>query len=182
LNSSASRHRLFIALWPPQPVLQQLAEIAAALHIACGGYKITQQNQHITVVFLGGVMPGCVAHVQRALHASTGQQFELELDVIEHRRRGGLIWARATRVPDALDGLVNDLRSTLRGHGFNAEDRRFVPHVTLLRDARKPYSMPEYAPARWHADEITLVRSHLERRGARYEIVCRVPLAAHGSA
>jgi 2'-5' RNA ligase len=169
------QQRLFIALWPSAPVAQRLAQLTSALHEDCGGRKIIQQNQHITVVFLGGVAIGRSAEVQDAMRAAAGLAFELQLDAVAYRRRGGMLWARATQVPDALDTIVRQLRATLDQRGFSIEDRAFVPHVTLLRDARKPAQL-HTLQARWRVNELTMVRSHLDSGGARYEIVHRVPL------
>jgi 2'-5' RNA ligase len=167
---------LFIALWPSAPVAQRLAALTSALHAECGGRIISQQNQHITVVFLGDVQVERSTDVQRAMCAVAGASFELELDVIEYRKRGGMLWARATQVPHTLAALVNGLRAALIDLGFSVEDRAFVPHVTLLRDARKPARLDALQES-WRVNELTLVRSHLDRNGARYEVVCRVPLA-----
>jgi RNA 2',3'-cyclic 3'-phosphodiesterase len=169
------RHRLFIALWPTAAVAQHLARLTSALQAEYGGRKIIQKNQHITVVFLGGITIDRIADVQGAMRAAAGQAFELQLDAVEYRRRGGMLWARATQVPDALDTLVRRLRASLRDLGFAIEVRAFVPHVTLLRDARKPAQLGTLQ-ARWRVNELTLVRSHLDNSGTRYEVVFRVPL------
>jgi 2'-5' RNA ligase len=172
------QYRLFVALWPSAPVAQRLAQLTSVLHDECGGRKIIQQNQHITTVFLGGVTADRVADVQGAMRAAAGQAFELQLDAVAYRRRGGMLWARAAQMPDELDTLVRKLRAALGERGFSIEDRAFVPHVTLLRDARKPVlSLSHTLQARWHVNELTLVRSHLENGGARYEVVHRVPLS-----
>lgn len=170
------QHRLFVALWPSAPLLRHLAQLTSALHDECGGRKINKQNQHVTVVFLGNVAIGRIADVKNAMDAAAGSAFALQLDTVEYRRRGGMLWARATQVPDALDTLVRTLRTTLSEHGFDMEDRAFVPHVTLLRDARKP-ARPHTLRASWGVQELTLVRSHLENTGARYEVVHRVALS-----
>jgi RNA 2',3'-cyclic 3'-phosphodiesterase len=171
------QHRLFVALWPSAPVARQLAQTTTALHAECGGRKIFEQNQHVTVVFLGEIKIDQRADVERAMRMACGARFELLLDAIDYRKRGGMLWARATQVPDALAALVSGLRTALRELGFAVEDRAFVPHVTLLRDARKP-ARATAIQANWCVEELTLVRSHLDGKGARYEIVYRVPLAA----
>lgn len=136
---------------------------------------ITPQNQHITVVFLGDVAAERSAELQGAMRAAAGPAFELQLDGVEYRRRGGMLWARATQVPDALVTVVGKLRASLGELGFATEDRALVPHVTLLRDARKP-ALSHTLQAHWRVNELTLVRSHLDSSGARYEVVYRVPL------
>lgn len=173
------KQRLFLALWPPPQVAQQLQAMTVTLHHECGGRKIAQSNQHITVVFLGAVDPARIADIERVMQSAAQESFELALDRIEYRRRGGMLWARATQVPDALQGLVQRLRTALTALGFAAEARAFVPHITLLRDAGKPARLSVWADIRWLVRELTLVRSHLDHQGnfgARYEVIVRVPL------
>lgn len=172
--------RLFIALWPPPELAQRLAQVSAMLQAACGGRPVPLSNQHITLAFLGGVPAVRIAQVQRMLRSAAAEAFTLQIDKLSYRRRGGMVWARAARVPAALDALVQGLRSALAALGFVLEDRAFVPHITLLRDARKPASLPELALPDWHVNALTLVRSHLDNHGARYEVVFRVPLAGQG--
>jgi RNA 2',3'-cyclic 3'-phosphodiesterase len=163
------QHRLFIALWPSVPVARELVQLTTALHAECGGRKIIEQNQHVTVVFLGDIKIDQRAMVERAMQRAAGAPFDLQLDAIEYRKRGGLLWARALRVPDALTALVSGLRTALGELGFMVEDRAFLPHVTLLRDAVKPARATAFQAA-WRVDELTLVRSHLDGKGARYEM------------
>lgn len=110
------------------------------------------------------------------MRAAAGPAFELQLDAVEHRRRDGMLWARATQSPATLDTLVRKLRASLGELGFATEDRAFLPHVTLLRDARKPVQS-HALQVHWRVSELTLVRSHLDGRGARYEIIHRLPLS-----
>lgn len=77
--------------------------------------------------------------------------------------------------PD-VQRLFIALRSALREFGVRVDERRFAPHLTLMRDARRPARLPDMMPVPWQAEEIALVRSCLDRGGARYDIVARVPL------
>lgn len=179
---SRARHadaplRLFIALWPSAAAARQLAAATDALHAACGGRKIPRENLHMTLAFLGSVMPGRVGEVEAAMRNVTGSGFELQLDAVEYRTRGGLWWIRATHLAPNLERLVQCLRELLRASGLRAEHRRFVPHITLLRDARPCATGQPPIQVTWPAREITLVCSHLDRRGARYEVIHRVALA-----
>lgn len=172
-----AHQRLFIALWPPPALAQRLAHVSTLLHAACGGRRVPLSNQHITLVFLGDVQTTDNAKVRRILRSAAAEAFTLQIDKLSYRRRGGMMWARAAQVPEALDALVRRLRSALAAQGFVIDDRAFVPHITLLRDAHKPTQLPVLTLPDWHVGELTLVRSNLDNHGARYEIMFRVPLA-----
>lgn len=109
--------------------------------------------------------------------SAAGTTFDLQFDTLSYRRRGGMVWVRAAKVPAVLEELVRTLRKRLDEAGFSVEDRPFVPHVTLLRYACKPAGWPAVELASWRVHELTLARSHPERSGTRYEVVFRVPLA-----
>lgn len=169
--------RLFIALWPSAAATRRLATLTDELHAACGGRKIPRANQHVTLAFLGNLAPKRVTEVERVLQRVAGSSFELRLDVLEYHKRGGLWWARATQVDPALERLVQDLREVLNACGLRVEHRRFVPHITLVRDARHGAHGHTALPVTWRVRELTLVRSQLDRYGARYEVLHRVALA-----
>lgn len=173
--------RLFIALWPSAAAARQLAAVTDALHASCGGRRIPRENLHMTLAFLGSVMPGRVGGVEAAMRNVTGSGFELELDAVEYRKRGGLWWMRATHLAPNLERLVQCLRELLHASGLCIEHRRFVPHITLLRDARPCATGQPPMQVIWPAGEVTLVCSHLDRRGARYEVIHRVALKRTGS-
>jgi RNA 2',3'-cyclic 3'-phosphodiesterase len=174
---ASSRQRLFLALWPPPPVLGRLNEAMATLCAECGGRTTPKENQHVTVLFLGNVVAARIDSMQQIMRATAREGFELQLDRIEYRRRGGMVWARATSVPASLTSLVQRLRAALSVAGFSVQARGFIPHITLCRGARVPERLPQWVPTAWRVHELTLVRSILYRNGARYEVIFRTPLA-----
>lgn len=183
LRPATDAQRLFVALWPPAQVAQRLAAVTAALRAQCGGRAVAVVNQHVTLAFLGAVASARMPNVHLALRTAARQRegggFDLTLDKLTYRRRGGMFWARASHTPHALEVLVHALRQALAALDFAFEARAFVAHVTLLRDARAVSPLPSIEPLAWTANEVTLVRSTLTRDGARYDIIAREPLRAY---
>ena len=70
---------------------------------------------------------------------------------------------------DPLARLAADLHAALAAAGFALEPRPFAAHVTLLRKARAPRSLPLLPPLAWPVDAFTLVASSLSAGGSRYE-------------
>jgi len=54
----------------------------------------------------------------------------------------------------------------------NNEDRAYVPHITLLRDASRKPAANTLAPITWEAREFVLVESVMAA-AARYDIIRR---------
>ena len=46
-------------------------------------------------------------------------------------------------------------------------------HITLIRKAHEPRELPELPVLDWLVREFVLVRSNIERDGARYEVLER---------
>jgi 2'-5' RNA ligase len=162
--------RLFFALWPDEGVRAQFAHWARELHAACGGRLVRTENVHLTVAFLGNVEDARVAEVERAAGEVAPCVGSLILDQPGYWKHNRIAWAGASAVPAEIEACVAELRSALaRSHiGFDAKG--FVPHVTLLRDAREPRAMPAPDPIEWRLDGFALVQSVTPPQGSRYEI------------
>ena len=78
--------------------------------------------------------------------------------------------------PEALHALVAQLERALAAAGFRCDRRPYVPHITLLRDARRAPSEGRTSPVRWPVEEFVLVESVQLERARVYEALHRWPL------
>lgn len=96
----------------------------------------------------------------------------LSLDRIGYWNRSRIIWAGSRDGSAALSALAEGLRDRLRRFGFRIEERPFVPHVTLYRNAgRRPRWQKQVIE--WRIDDLCLVRSSLSSSGSHYEVLER---------
>jgi len=167
--------RLFFALWPPEEVRKRLARWSLELRAVCGGRPTRVENLHLTVAFLGSVAD--MAEVQRAAKEVAPRRVTLLLDHAGFWRHNRILWAGTSLVPDGIEQLARDLREALARHGIGFDSKPFATHVTLLRDAQEPRSMPALEPIPWEVDGFVLVRSQPRAGGSGYE-----PLAAWSAA
>lgn len=155
--------RLFFAIWPP-------TETAAALHgwsKRLQGRATPAANIHLTLAFLGEADPAKAASAARAVRAP---RHELVFDVARYVKRNEMIWAVAREAPVQL---VESLHANLAKAGFSLEKRPFAAHVTLVRKAHPPLSLPPLPRVDWPVKEFLLVRS----LPSKYEAVARFPLS-----
>lgn len=157
--------RLFVAIWPPDDLLERLAEIERPKD---PGVKwVPQENLHITLRFLGDADEADV--IQRlddvVLPASTavvGPAFDLRAE-------------RSIMLPVAgVDDLAAVVERAVRGIGTANERRRFVGHLTmarLARRARPERSVGRLFSAEFEVREVALVASTLSETGSIYETV-----------
>ncbi|MCC7483517.1 MAG: RNA 2',3'-cyclic phosphodiesterase [Burkholderiales bacterium] len=165
--------RLFFAAWPPPEVQARLHAVAVSARRECGGRAVARENIHLTLVFLGEVERGRLEDIAAATAGVTGAGCDLVVDRLDYWRHNGIVWAAADSCPDALAGLVERLAAALRGAGFRPEGRRYVPHVTLLRNARRAPAASAFPALVWPVREFVLFESRPRERGRAYEVLMR---------
>lgn len=168
-----------MAVWPPGDVVDRLAALPRP---DLPGLRWTTPEQwHVTLRFLGEVeAAGPVAAALAAAPlapAPAPVAMGPALAVL-----GGHVLVAPVAGLEEVAGAV--ARATA-GFGEPPDARPFRGHVTLARARRHPGASRSLraaagagVSARWRAAEATLVRSHLGRAGARYEVVARVALGA----
>lgn len=137
---------------------------------------VAPANWHVTLAFLGDTAPERRAACEDAAGTVVGRRFDLALDRFGYFHRARILWIGAGEVPDALSALHGELSAALAGCGHEPDPRPFKAHVTLARKMPPPGGLPVPEPVRWRVAEFCLVRSMLERAGARYEVLRRFPL------
>lgn len=151
---------------------------------------VPPENLHVTLKFLGSVEEERVGAVGRALAAVTAaaRSFDLAiagLSAFPTATRPRVVWAGVGAGGEQLAALAAAVEGALAALGFPPEDRPYVGHVTLGR-MRQPRRDPILARAlavgaeqpfgRTSVDRLTLMRSDLSPRGARYTPLDSWPL------
>lgn len=165
--------RLFFALWPPRETAQALHRWASEVCNEAGGKLTVVENIHLTLAFLGEAEPGlAIAAAQRA----EGLAHDLPIDAARYVKRNEMIWVGPSVLPPSLASFVATLHASLRSAAFRLEERPYAAHVTLVRKARRPTSIPPLPEVAWPADEFLLVASKTSSRGSTYEPLERFAL------
>lgn len=170
--------RLFFALWPSPEIQQALAKVALALKPRCGGRAIPAGNIHLTLAFLGSVERDRLPAMKALAGSIEVARFELILDRIHYWRHNRIVWAGVSRCPAAIASLVDQLQARLSGEGFRFEQRPYVPHITLLRDARRAPAGEATTSLAWPVAGFALMESVPGRRGSAYQALREWPLAS----
>ena len=170
--------RLFFAAWPAPEVQQGLGKLALDLERKCGGRAIPARNIHLTLVFLGDIARERLGQTDTLAAAVTAQPFDLDLDRVGYWRHNRIVWAGVSRCPGALPVLVERLELGLSSAGLRFDKRAYVPHVTLLRNARRGPPETELPSIGWPVARFALVESVQRDRGRAYEVLREWPLTA----
>lgn len=135
------------------------------------------ENIHLTLFFIGSIGRERVPELERAAASVRGDAFSLVLDRVDFWRRSAIVWAGATQCPAALPALAAGLQTALGALGIEGEERAYVPHITLVRNARRRPGSRTMDSCVWKADEYVLVESVQVAEGVRYEPFARWPLS-----
>ena len=174
--------RLFVAIVPPDPVLDEIAWATDEVKNAGHALRWARREQwHVTLAFLGEVdeskLPDLSARLGRAAH----RHGSLSLGFSGAGRFDGrVLWTRV-RGDERLRRLAQSVAAAARRSGIDVEDRPYKPHLTLAR-CRAPTdlrplvtALGEFESSSWTATDMHLIRSRL---GAvpTYESLERWPL------
>ncbi len=204
-TSLAASWRLFVAVPVPPAVTTMVRDIVGRLSAddALAVRWVEPEQTHLTVQFIGEV-PGEQAELIRMALApavASHQVFRLrtaDLGVFPTIRRPRILWLGLHGPVHRLEALRDDVTAALTGIEAPHDDSPYHPHLTLgrvrsvanhrtrdlterirgqfdalmaegLGSMREPIAIP--------VDDVVLMRSLLDHRGARHEVVERYPLA-----
>lgn len=178
--------RLFFAIPLPDPVLDAVSEAVRPLRGLADGVSWTRRaNLHLTLRFCGDVPEGAEGALADAV-----APWVRRLPPPPIRLVGGGAFPDAKRprvlwigVEGALDALVGAIEGAVRAVGLPAEERGWVPHLTVgrvragraERVAQGLLDLGEVAS--FTPGSVVLYRSHLAPEGARYEALRVYPRA-----
>ncbi len=184
-GDTASSLRLFFALWPQEEVRKQLTRLARKIADQHGGRCVRSENLHLTLAFIGQVDSSIVPILRQAGSAVHRTSFNLLLDKLHYWGKDGIISAGISQNCSELAALVQDLREKFAAAGIRYDTVKFVPHVTLVRNAKRepeqkhfPETIP---PVAWTAARWSLVQSRLTPHGPVYQSLADWVLASQDS-
>jgi 2'-5' RNA ligase len=177
-----AHHRLFVALRPPPPVREALR---AVMHGVPGARWQDDEQLHCTLRFLGEVDRHTAEDIAAALGQLSHPAIDAQLDMPGWFDRAGRIEALWIGVGprDPLRALHDKIGRLLRRAGVAADERAYLPHITIARFARSTAPTAEMvarivppiaAPFRF--TDVRLYESVLGSTGAAYQTVARYPL------
>jgi 2'-5' RNA ligase len=168
--------RLFFALWPESRARADLNAAAHAVSIP-EGRRVTAENLHITLLFLGQVAEKTVPALIEVGGRIRGTPFCLELTESGWWPRPKVVWLAPATVPTALVELAAELREQVSLLGLKLEQRAYRPHLTIARKVpRKPAASTGLCVP-WMIAGFALIQSVTAAAGVRYEVLRQWPLA-----
>ena len=158
---------------------RELHRCAEAYAPDCHGRVTSFGNLHLTLFFLGNVAADRMSTLIELAAQLSRADFDLEFGVTGYWRHNRIVWAAPHSAPEALRGLVHELEQGLwrADFSFDRQSRgnNYVPHVTLLRNARPPSALAAVS-FHWHVNDFALIESVRGANGPTYQVRARWPL------
>jgi 2'-5' RNA ligase len=176
VTTTGDTARLFFAAWPAAGVQETLHTVAQRAQRECGGRAVAQRNIHLTLAFLGNVPRDRLHQIEAVAGKVDGSRCDIEVDRLQYWKHNRILWAGVERCPESLAGLAEKLSEGLRAIGFKLDDRPYVLHITLVRNARCAPSERMIPAVAWPIHDIALIESVQRGNGRVYEVLRRWPL------
>ena len=125
------------------------------------------RNLHLTLVFVGNAGADEIHRMREAARSVHMTPFRVRIDRCQYWKHNKILWAGGNAPPELLQ-LSQDLRAALDGAHIRFDHKAFVPHMTLLRNARAPQSPAAIDPIEWTATEFALLASERDEAGPVY--------------
>ncbi len=180
--------RLFIALEIPNEVIELvLAERDKLLGAEKNIRWEPREKLHITLKFLGDTDESLIGNIEQAVEniVKNTRSFQMELGRFGVFRRDGgpkILWL-GMKESKELEKIVNEFGDSFAKFGYSKEERKFKPHVTLLRfrgheNTDKVLKLLEVnlPVKKYSAQNITLYKSELNKSGSVYTAIKRFQL------
>lgn len=193
-SASESRWRCFVAVSLAEPARAAVVEYLERLRATVAGVAWTRsENLHLTLKFLGAVVPSRLPGLQDRLRVAVAGESAGTLEVAGVGAFPSLAHPQALWVgvrSRLLPSLASVVDAACEAEGFPGERRPFRPHVTLGRvRSRRRGSAPdltflardggrEFGTAA--VTSIVLFRSELAASGARHDALAAFPLVDGG--
>jgi RNA 2',3'-cyclic 3'-phosphodiesterase len=175
-------HRLFIAIRPPEPILDLLID---AMDDSPDFRWQNDEQLHLTLRFIGEVERPVADDLADALGRIHGQKFQARIAGVGRfeQRSGGALWAGVEPKP-SIAALAAKVERVCQQIGLEPERRAFFPHITLARwKGRLTREIAGFLERHrglsselFEVTNFILFESRLSKHGAHYEGVASYPL------
>jgi RNA 2',3'-cyclic 3'-phosphodiesterase len=178
--------RSFIAVSLPEAIRSELADVQEKLKRKINGIKwVATDKIHLTLAFLGDVLPVDAGRVREAVSASveTILPFYLTakgIGAFPGLSRPRVIWMGLGGEVERVKRLALELADHLEINGFPTEKRPFAGHLTLGRTRERVDALAlidfarefkDFETKRFDVGAVVVMKSDLKPQGPEYSVL-----------
>jgi 2'-5' RNA ligase len=184
--------RCFIAIDMPENIKDAIAGVIEKCGLNAKGIKwVPVRNVHLTLKFLGDVKEDIIPEIEKglALICMSRNVFNINIcgaGAFPNFKYPNVLWIGINE-SEELKGLYEDIEESMFESGFEKEDRKFSPHLTIgrVRDRKgieplmkELYTFKDTFFGSIEVNEVLLMRSVLKSTGAEYSVTARFKLSS----
>ena len=182
--------RTFICFELPDSVQDVLAELQATLkNFGRGVSWVRPEGIHLTLKFLGDVDESKIDDVVSAVTSAAKDFSTFQIEISEtgafpNLNRPRVYWVGVKEPTGVLFSLQQKIDDELELLGLSKESRKFSPHLTVgrvkfahgLNNINRALEEVNLPSMDFLADDIIVMHSELQPKGARYTPLAIIPL------
>ena len=163
--------RLFFAVELEQDIASHLIDFQSGLDIE-SAKPVSPVNYHITLSFLGEVSEKQLDGILCNLHPPQIAPFEVELTDLLFWPKPQIIALNVEDPQSKLADLKRVIESSVAASGFrNVSKQKYVPHLTLFRNAEQAPKDNTYFSKKIEINEFSLMQSQSAKDGVYYQTI-----------
>lgn len=172
------KNRLFVSLNLPDNVIEQIVSLHEEISTDENINWEPKDKLHLTIKFIGNVSDEMKDHISKEL-TFIDQFSEIKcafynFGFFYRDNKPIILWAGLS-TDDQLNKLITAVNEGLKKFSIPIEQRKFNPHITLLRIKNDPginfvntFKNFTFKPILFSANSITLYKSVLSPEGSKY--------------
>lgn len=187
--------RSFIAIELPETAKSALAELQQDLKKTGADIRwVKAENIHLTLKFLGNIEEEIIGRIVQVIKGACKkfESFDLEIKgigVFPNVKSPRVIWV-SVNGNITVAGIQREIEMGLSPLGFERENRKFSPHLTLGRfrssQGKRPFMdkvelLKDSSYGMIDVRSVSLMRSDLGPAGARYTKIAEISLGGVGA-
>lgn len=167
--------RAFFALLPDAELSYAL-DAWALRNYPVTGRRVSMQNLHMTVCFLGDINATQKMFFDEALRGVEIEPITFQLNDLGYFSKSNVLWLGTKSTPAAFQSLVDRCQRIANRAGIRVDKRPLIPHITLARrvtpSVPSPLEPPDFM---FETSALCLQESRLTPDGPQYRTVLSWP-------
>jgi RNA 2',3'-cyclic 3'-phosphodiesterase len=191
MTSTQQLHRSFIALFPSEPVVNQLLNIQSVLRKIFDGVRWEKEDKfHFTLQFFGDQSEEQLDMITTEIQqvCTNTKAFPViitKAGCFPNQRSPRIFWIGSDIHENTLlQNFVSNIQSVTQKIGIKPEEKPFHPHITVGRTKRKfnltlmqKIESANFPPIEFPCKEIQIIKSRLTATGSIYTPMVTLPLS-----
>lgn len=183
-------HRTFIAVFPPEEIIQQILSIQNKLSSFAGNVRWEKKEKfHFTLQFWGDQTEDWIENIADEIRklCSSISPFQIKITTLgcfPNRYSPKIFWVGSAKEENAnLIELSNKITGITKHNGIEPDKKPFHPHITISRGKGKISSelihkvqTLNFPPIEFFCTEVKIMRSQLASSGSTYTTLFTIPL------